>query len=252
MKIIFSEEFFVSYAIEPAADPGRLNHAYRLLKNRYEFVKPQPCDEKDILLVHVPNLIYFTQTDPTLYHTAKLSAGAAILASRYAINGEFAFALCRPPGHHASEDYQWGYCYFNNIAIAVQKLIEEGKIEKAAIIDFDLHFGDGTDKIFKASPHVEYFHIPGRTPEDVKENLQNFLKDKSFDMAAVSAGFDRHEHDWGGVLSTEDYRELGEILGSFARDKCKGRLFAVLEGGYNRIALGESIKAFIQGLEEGA
>ncbi|SHH08303.1 Acetoin utilization deacetylase AcuC [Thermosyntropha lipolytica DSM 11003] len=250
MKIIFSEEFFTSYAIEPAADPGRLDHAYKLLKGKYEFVKPSPCEERDILLVHVPSLIYFTRTDEVLYNTAKLAAGAAILASQYAIAGEMAFALCRPPGHHASEDFQWGYCYFNNIAIAVQKLIMEGKIKKALIIDFDLHFGDGTAKIFKDNPQVEYFHIPGRTPETVYENLSSFLKSRSCDLVAVSAGFDRHEHDWGGMLPTAAYHELGKMLGNFARDKCQGRLFSVLEGGYNRIALGESIKAFLEGLED--
>lgn len=252
MKIIFSEEFFTSYAIEPAADPGRLDHAYKLLKGKYSFAEPEPCDEKDILLVHVPQLIYFTQTDAVLYRTAKLAAGAAIFASRCAMEGETAFALCRPPGHHASEDYQWGYCYFNNVAIAVQKLLEEKKIEKALIIDFDLHFGDGTDKIFKNSPQVQYFHIPGRTPEAVLENLQNFLSDKSCDLVAVSAGFDRHEHDWGGMLPTSAYRDLGKMLMEFARSKCQGRLFAVLEGGYNRIALGESIYAFLEGLTEGS
>ena len=70
-------------------------------------------------------------------------------------------------------------------------------------------------------------------------------------MVAVSAGFDRHKDDWGGYLSTSDYGETGKILGLFAGINCGGRIFAALEGGYNPVSLGDSIVAFLEGLEKG-
>jgi acetoin utilization deacetylase AcuC-like enzyme len=68
-------------------------------------------------------------------------------------------------------------------------------------------------------------------------------------MIAVSAGFDRHEDDWGNLLATEDYGKMGEILGSFAAEYCQGRIFAALEGGYNHNSLGDALYAFLEGLE---
>ena len=85
---------------------------------------------------------------------AILAAGATIEAAQSALNKEAAFALCRPPGHHASPDSCWGFCYFNNVAIAVRKLLAEGKVKRVLIVDFDLHYGDGTANTFVGESDV--------------------------------------------------------------------------------------------------
>ncbi|QGT99345.1 Deacetylase [Candidatus Syntrophocurvum alkaliphilum] len=250
MKVVFHERFFEEYAYDPAADKGRLDVAYNLLKNKYEIINPKPCTDNDLLLVHKPQHINKVKDDMQIYEVGSLAVGAAICASEYAIKSEMAFALCRPPGHHASPNVHWGFCYFNNIAIAVQKLLKSNHIKKAIIIDFDLHFGDGTYRQFIDSNEVDYYFILGREPEEFIKNLEDYLKDKTCDLLAVSAGFDRHEYDWGSMLPTSTYKLLGQILGNFAKQQCEGRLFAVLEGGYTPTPLGESILAFLEGLED--
>ena len=119
------------------------------------------------------------------------------------------------------------------MAIAVSKLLSEKRIKKALIIDFDLHYGDGTANTFSGEPGVLYYHVKGNSSQVFVENLKTYLLGAKAELVAVSAGFDRHRNDWGGLLATSDYKEMGEILGSFARDNCEGRIFAALEGGYN-------------------
>ena len=87
------------------------------------------------------------------------------------------------------------------------------------------------------------------TRESYLKNLQGSLqKGKPYDIIAVSAGFDRHEDDWGGMLKTEDYLSIGEWVRQFSIDHCQGRRFGVLEGGYNHSVLGRNVKSFLQGL----
>lgn len=249
MKIVFHDKFLQKYVGDPAASTGRLDHAVKGVKKYYSLVTPEPCIDKDILLVHTPHHLEDVKIEPQVYKMALLAAGAAVKASEIAMTGEFAFALCRPPGHHASPGSCWGFCYFNNVAIAVQKLLVEEKIKSALIVDFDLHFGDGTNNIFFGNPNVNYFHVSGANAKSFIENLKNCIDNASTDIVAVSAGYDRHQMDWGHMLSTEDYRTMGKILGSYARGNTEGRLFASLEGGYNPISLGDSILSFLDGLE---
>jgi len=158
------------------------------------------------------------------------------------------FAIIRPPGHHASPEGFWGFCYFNNIAIAIQKLIEENRINKAIIVDFDLHFGDGTDNTFSKTSSVIYYSVKGSNRAQFINNMNSFLeKLEDIDIIAVSAGFDRHEEDWGGLLTTEDYKQIGNDLKNYAERMCNGKRFAVLEGGYNHKVLGKNVRAFING-----
>lgn len=248
MKIVFHDSFRETYTSDPAASPGRLDHAIELLEGKYPMVTPSPCSEDDVLLVHSPGHLEHVRMDTPVYRMALLAAGAAIKSSELSMAGHPSFALCRPPGHHASPSSCWGFCYFNNIAIAVEKLLREQRIKKVLVIDFDLHFGDGTSNIFTGNPHVSFWHVKGSNSTSFVENLESYLKKSEADMVAVSAGFDRHVNDWGGMLHTEDYGAMGSLLGSFAREKCQGRIFAALEGGYNARSLGASVLAFCDGV----
>lgn len=248
MKVVFHESFLETYIGDPAASRGRLDHALSLVQEKYPLLQPLPCAEEDVLLVHSRSHLENVRREGAVFPMALLASGATIKAAELAWGGETAFALCRPPGHHASPDSCWGFCYFNNVAIAVQKLLQQGKIKKALIVDFDLHYGDGTSNIFAANPAVAYWHVRGQERISFVQNLKGYLEDVQTDLVAVSAGFDRHKQDWGGMLTTADYGALGTILGDYAREECQGRLFAALEGGYNSRSLGESVLAFLDGL----
>ena len=249
MKIVFHEDFLKSYTGDPAAAYGRLDQALTRAKELYPLIAPSPCPQEELQRVHTPTHITHVRSNRSVYPVALLAAGAAVEASRLAMAGEPAFALCRPPGHHASPGSCWGFCYFNNVAVAVQGLLAREEVGKVLIVDFDLHYGDGTANIFAGEPAVTYLHVQGPNRGAFLGHLQGFLQDEQADIVAVSAGFDRHAQDWGGLLTTRDYGEIGRILGNFARKHCDGRIFAALEGGYNPSSLGESVAAFCQGVE---
>ncbi|MGZ3591079.1 MAG: histone deacetylase family protein, partial [Thermodesulfobacteriota bacterium] len=189
--------------------------------------------------------------EPQVYEVGILAAGGAMLAAEMAFEGQPSFGLIRPPGHHASPHSCWGFCYFNNIAIAIKKLISEEKIKSALILDFDLHFGDGTSNTFSGSQSISYFHPEGTRREGFLEEVKRCLHtEKPYDIIAISAGFDRHEEDWGGLLKTEDYLTIGKWAKEASLKRCKGRRFGVLEGGYNHSVLGKNVKSFLQGLKD--
>lgn len=252
MKIVFHEQFLETYTADPAASPGRLDHALDRLQKHFSFVTPSPCSEEDVLLVHTSSHLENVRRDKAVFDMALLAAGATIKASQLAMADENSFALCRPPGHHASPSSCWGFCYFNNVAIAVERLLRAQEINRALIVDFDLHYGDGTNNIFAGSPQVHYWHVRGESGSSLVESIRDYLERVEADIVAVSAGFDRHVNDWGGMFKTEDYRAMGKELGVFAREHCQGRLFAALEGGYNAHSLGESALAFCQGVASAA
>jgi acetoin utilization deacetylase AcuC-like enzyme len=251
VKVVFNEAFYSVYSSEPAAAPGRIESIVSEIRGLFEFLSCEPASESDVLLVHSPDHVERVKGLKDVYPIALLAVGGAIKAAEVALRGEPAFALIRPPGHHASRDYSWGFCYFNNVAIAVTKIISLKRAERVLIIDFDLHFGDGTANIFFKSRRVEYFHLPHGPRERQLDSLKTFLstKKKKYEILAVSAGFDRHEEDWGGVLKTSDYYEIGKMLREFSLKNCRGVIFAVLEGGYNHTVLGKSVRAFLEGLE---
>jgi acetoin utilization deacetylase AcuC-like enzyme len=247
-EIIFHEDFYQIYANDPAASPGRME---AIIAELYDFqiISLEPAQDKDILLVHSEAHLSRVKNDwEQVYSIAALSAGGAVLASEYALEKNPIFAVIRPPGHHASPEGYWGFCYLNNIAIAIQKLLNENRITNAVIIDFDLHFGDGTNNTFSSNAKVNYYSGQGRTNEQFIQNMKDYLSDLSgIDILGVSAGFDRGIDDWGGLLTIEDYHQIGKILKAFSTEECSDRRFAVLEGGYNHKVLGKNVRAFIEG-----
>ena len=251
MKVVFHERFYEEYASDPAAAEGRMEAIVRVLGRDFEFLSPKPASEKDLALVHSPDQIERIKRSRHTYEVALLSVGGAILASQIAWKGEPAFGLIRPPGHHASPDSCWGFCFFNNIAIAVKKLLKENKVKKALILDFDLHFGDGTENAFQGTPEVEYFSPPGAYGQEYVDGIEKRLDQISgYDILAVSAGFDRHVEDWGGFLETEDYHKIGGLVKRYAQKHCQGRRLGVLEGGYNHDVLGQNVRAFLEGMKD--
>jgi acetoin utilization deacetylase AcuC-like enzyme len=253
MKIVYHPNYNTVYASDPAAEAGRMEAIFMELQGKYDFLEPEPASEDDLKRVHTQSHIDLIERNPNRYENPYeigcLAAGGAILAAELGMKGESSFGLIRPPGHHASSDHCWGFCFFNNIAVALAKLQAENRIQKALILDFDLHFGDGTDNIFAGSK-IKYFQPPTRDRKGFIEEInKKFQVEREYDILAVSAGFDRHVEDWGGLLTTEDYRIIGQAVKEAAQKICQGRRFAVLEGGYNHKVLGKNVKAFLEGLE---
>lgn len=248
MKIVYGEKYRTVYSSDPAAAPGRMESILDELGGAFDFVEPEPASEEDICLVHTRSHLDRIKKKPVIYEVALLSAGGAIKASEIAMEEGPAFGLIRPPGHHASPDNCWGFCYFNNIAVSVEKLRRSGKIKSAVIVDFDLHYGDGTANIFAHVDEVVYHHLGGRDRVAILEDLESFLSSlRTCDVICVSAGFDNHEEDWGGALKTQDYNEIGKIIKERADALCGGKRYGVLEGGYNHMVLGKNVRAFLAG-----
>jgi acetoin utilization deacetylase AcuC-like enzyme len=163
---------------------------------------------------------------------------------------EPAFALVRPPGHHASADSCWGFCYFNNMAVALTRLKQEGNISRAFVLDFDLHYGDGNVNILGDRPWVTILNPEATSSARYLEITAKALTDEIFDIIGVSAGFDNHVEDWGGLLTTDDYYTLGRMVRGAAANRQAG-CFGILEGGYNHDVLGLNVRAFIRGMDAG-
>lgn len=269
MKIVYTPKCLEYERPGHPESPQRVRSAAKYLQNKnYSFVEPEECSQDRLLMVHSPSLVtrikfgdFFSLDSPPLeniFHYAKLAVGGAILASE--IGG---FSLMRPPGHHASKNKLGGFCYFNNIAVAVAL---SGK--KTLIIDIDGHHGNGTQDIFAGSKQVKYISIHRRgypgTGKSSKKNYLNYLfssgpgdesylqvldklldLDEEFDQVAVSAGFDAYIHDPLASLnlSSDCYRRIGMRIRKFGLP-----VFAVLEGGYVSEMMGKNIHNFIQGI----
>lgn len=250
MKVVYHNRYADVYSSDPASMPGRMESILDELRDDFQFVTPEAASEEDLRLVHGDGHIEHVKRLGSTYQVALLAAGGAIKTAKLAVEGEAAFGLIRPPGHHASRDSSWGFCYFNNVAISIERIRKTSKVTKALIVDIDLHYGDGTDNIFRETPQVSYFHVTGRDRQGYLDNLSRRLEmNKECDILAVSAGFDKHERDWGGLLKTQDYQMIAEMLKEFAENTCGGRRYAVLEGGYNLAVLGKNVRSLLEGMK---
>jgi acetoin utilization deacetylase AcuC-like enzyme len=224
-----------------------------------------------------------TFTSPASHEIASLAAGAAVQAARHAVaTGEIAFALVRPPGHHAEADKPMGFCLYNNVAVAAADAIASG-LQRVAIVDIDVHHGNGTQWMFYKDPRVLYVsshqfpfypgtgaaeevgHGPGAgftvnlpleagaTDDDVdlvyREIAVPILQEFEPQLTLISAGFDAHEADPLAALrmSAGGYARIASRLRDAAL--ASGRLALVTEGGYDLPALRECLEATIRVLD---
>jgi acetoin utilization deacetylase AcuC-like enzyme len=135
------------------------------------------------------------------------------------------------------------------MAIALIHLKEQGRIKTAYVLDIDLHFGDGNVNILEGKDWVTVHNVSEGKRDAYIQEVRDEMERCEADMIGISAGFDNHEDDWGGTLTTDDYREIGRLVrGCAARQN--GGCFAILEGGYNHTVLGRNAMALIEGLSQ--
>lgn len=245
MKVLFHDDFYEVYTTDPAAEAGRMEAVIDVIRPRAEIVKAEPASEEDLLAAHTKAHVERVKA-MGLYPIAALAAGGAIQTATLGLT-EPAFGLIRPPGHHASSGSCWGFCYFNNMAVALEHLKRTKKIETAYVLDFDLHFGDGTVNILGHKDWVKVYNVDANDREAYLEEVERELSQCNADLIGISAGFDNHERDWGGTLRTDDFCEMGRMVRE-AAGRSGGGCFAILEGGYNHSVLGLNVMALLEGL----
>jgi acetoin utilization deacetylase AcuC-like enzyme len=227
-----------------------------------------------------------TYTSPESYEVALLGAGAAVDAVERVLSGSqrAAVALVRPPGHHAERSRAMGFCLYNNAAIAAAHARAQGA-RKVAVVDYDVHHGNGTQHIFDADPHVLYLsthqfpfypgtgaateighgagqgftvNLPleaGAVAEDFRIAFEAVavpvLRQFEPDLLIISAGYDAHEHDpLGGLRLTADaFGAMTMALRQVAEQCCRGRVVVLTEGGYDLKALAASLNATIEAFD---
>lgn len=281
----------VRFIINAIKESGRIDEN--------DIFRPEMAGEADLERVHthqhVENIRTFCQkgggywdydtfASPKTYQIAKLAAGGAIKAAELVLNGQkSAYAVVRPPGHHATKDRAMGFCFFNNLAITLEYLRETHRLKKFMIVDFDVHYGNGTAEMFYHDPRVLYISIhqdprtifpgtgfieemgsdegkgynlnipmpPGSSTADYIYILEKILKPAAEEFKAdfymADVGFDGHEDDPLSSICLDDdfFQWIGAELMDIA-----GSLVLILEGGYNLEALSRCNLKLINGLKE--
>lgn len=246
------------------------------------FKQIEKAFENGIEMLDADTIISMQSFDASLY-----AAGGVCRAVDAVMTNETdnAFVVVRPPGHHATAEHAMGFCLFNNVAVAARYAQNKYKeIEKVAVVDWDVHHGNGTQGIFYDDPTVFFFSMhqypwyPGTgsrgetgfgrgkdftlnvpvkahtTSQEQKRMFENALEDidKNFkpDLIMISAGFDAHEADPLGQLKleNEDFVEMTKTVKQWANEVCGGRIVSALEGGYNLQTLGETVRSHIKEL----
>lgn len=214
---------------------------------------------------------------------AMRAAGALIAAVDAVLSGDATRAFCavRPPGHHAEPDQSMGFCLFNNVAIGAGHARDAHGLERVAVVDFDVHHGNGTQAMFHGEPNLMFASThqmplyPGTgaaTEQGVAQNIVNaplpphagsedfrrtyrdiiLPKLRAFgpELILISAGFDAHRDDPLAQMELveEDYTWVTHELSAVAHDVCDGRIVSTLEGGYDLAALGRSAAAHVRAL----
>jgi acetoin utilization deacetylase AcuC-like enzyme len=216
------------------------------------------------------------------WQAAMRAAGAGVLAVDLVLSGQVENAFCavRPPGHHAERASAMGFCFFNNIAVAAAHALAAHNLARVAVIDFDVHHGNGTEDCFRGDQRVlmvstfQHPFYPYRGTESPAANMVNVplprgtdgeefrrvvsdlwmprLREFQPEMLFISAGFDAHyEDEMGGLrLLEQDYAWVTGQLKELADDCAHGRIVSILEGGYSLSALARSVAAHIRVLAE--
>jgi len=266
------------------------------IKERLISLPARPASLEELEMIHAPEYVSYVKSkaengggwldpdtvmSPKSYEAALYAAGGVLVAVEAVIKGKVdnAFALVRPPGHHAVRDRAMGFCIFNNVAIAGEFALSKFNLNRVLIADFDVHHGNGTQDAFYADPKVLYFSThqypfyPGTGWMDEIGTGAGEGTTVNFPMAAgwgdeeylrafnevlvpvarrfqpelilVSAGFDPH---WADHLATmkvtiTGFAQMATILKELAAELCQGRLVFTLEGGYNLRVVASSIKA---------
>jgi acetoin utilization deacetylase AcuC-like enzyme len=266
------------------------------LEDELEIREPRPATREELLAVHTAEHVDLvagtkdrthrfdpdTQAGPHSYDAALKAAGAVVGAVEEVVDGSLdrAFCVVRPPGHHATSSRAMGFCLFNNVAVAAARALDLG-LERVAVVDPDVHHGNGTQQIFWEDPRVLYVSshqfpfYPGTGAVDevgegaghgftVNLPMPGGLGDgdysrayreivepigRAFDpqLVLVSAGFDAHEADpLGGMeVSAAGFAEVMDVCVSLASGSAKGRILAVLEGGYSMEGLATGAAASV-------
>jgi acetoin utilization deacetylase AcuC-like enzyme len=305
MLTIFTSDRFADH-LTPPGHPERVERAEVMQVVASEFRKaggavaePRAATEEELARVHDREYLGLiretagrataldpdTFTSPETYDVARLAAGAVLAGVDHVLSakpGARALAIVRPPGHHAERNRAMGFCLFNNIAIAAAHARAKG-LSKVAIVDYDVHHGNGTQWTFYDDPSVlfvsshQYPFYPGTGAagdigrdkgvgftanfpmeagatdadfERVYGVAAGILRTFRPELILLSAGFDAHEDDpLGGMrVTTPQFARLTAIVAAAADDCCEGRLVAVSEGGYDLAALAGSLRASIRAL----